>query len=254
MNTNTFAASTNTMRRVFLFVLAIIAAGSVMAQTDSASRSNMLSHKNMPRSGDHFMLQFGYLGWNGTPDSINTSGFPRTGNVYFLFDFPFKTSPQWSAAIGAGIGSDNMYFKETNVGIKDLTSTLVFKNLSDTNSFKKYKLSTVYVEAPVELRFTARPDDNKHSFKAALGIKAGLLLSSMVKGKNLENKAGNTINSYTMKEKSKTFFNKNRIAATARLGYGALSLFGSYQFTTLFKEGVAPEIRPFSLGITLSGL
>jgi hypothetical protein len=242
------------MRRVFLFVLAIIAAGSVMAQTDSASRSKMVSHKNMPRSGDHFMIQFGYLGWSGAPDSINTSGFPRTGNVYFLFDFPFKTSPQWSAAIGAGIGSDNMYFDKTYIGIKDQTPNLVFKNLTDTNSFKKYKLSTVYLEAPVELRFTSRPDDNKHSFKAALGIKAGLLLSSMVKGKNLENKAGNTVNGYTLKEKSKTYFNKNRIAATARLGYGPLSLFGTYQFTTLFKEGVAPDIRPFSVGITLSGL
>lgn len=242
------------MRRVFLFVLATIAAGSVMAQTDSAARDRMISHKNMPRSGDHFMIQLGYLNWNGAPDSINTSGLPRTANVYFLFDFPFKTNPRWSAAIGAGIGTDHMYFDKTSVGIKDATPTLVFKNLSDTNSFKKYKLSTAYLEAPVELRFSSNPDNPKRSFKAAVGVKAGVLLSAGVKGKTLENKAGNTISSYTLKEKSKSFFNKNRLAATARLGYGNLSLFGSYQVTTLFKEGVAAEIRPFSVGITLSGL
>ncbi|HYH15648.1 MAG TPA: outer membrane beta-barrel protein [Flavisolibacter sp.] len=242
------------MRRIFLFVLATIAAGSVFAQTDSAARDRMISHKNMPRSGDHFMLQFGYLTWNGAPDSINTSGIPRTANVYFLFDFPFKTNPRWSAAIGAGVGTDHMYFDKTYVGIKDRTSTLVFDNVADTNSFKKYKLSTVYVEAPVELRFSSNPDNNKRSFKAAIGVKAGLLLSAGVKGKNLENKAGSEINDYTVKEKSKNFFNRQRLAATARLGYGNLSLFGSYQITTLFKEGVAAEIRPLSIGITLSGL
>ena len=242
------------MRRIFLFVLATIAAGSVMAQTDSAARDRMISHKNMPRSGDHFMIQLGYLSWTGAPDSINTSGLPRTANVYFLFDFPFKTSPRWSAAIGAGVGTDHMFFDKTSVDITSNAPTLTFRNLADTNSFKKYKLSTVFLEAPVELRFSSNPDNPKRSFKAAIGVKAGLLLSSSVKGKNLENKAGNEIGNYTLKEKDKTFFNKNRLAATARVGYGNLTLFGSYQITTLFREGVAPNIRPLSVGITLSGL
>jgi hypothetical protein len=214
----------------------------------------MLSHRNMPRSGDHFMIQLGYLTWNGVPDSINTSGIPRTANVYFLFDFPFKTNPHWSAAIGAGVGTDHMYFDKTNVGIKDATPKLVFRNLADTNSFKKYKLATTYLEAPVELRFSSNPDNSKKSFKAAIGVKAGVLLSAAVKGRTLENKGGSTINNYTLKEKSKNFFNKNRMAATARIGYGNLTLFGSYQITTLFKEGLAPDIRPLSVGITLSGL
>jgi len=242
------------MRRIFLFVLATIAAGSVMAQTDSAARDRMLSHKNMPRSGDHFMIQLGYLTWNGAPDSINTSGIPRTANVYFLFDFPFKTNPRWSAAIGAGVGTDHMFFDKTSVDITSNAATLPFRNLADTNSFKKYKLSTVYLEAPVELRFSANPNNPKRSLKVALGVKAGVLLSSGVKGKNLENKAGNEIGNYTVKEKDKSFFNKNRLATTARLGYGNFSLFGSYQVTTLFREGVAANIRPFSVGLTLSGL
>lgn len=242
------------MRRIFLFVLASIAAGSVMAQTDSTARDRMLSHKNMPRSGDHFMIQLGYLGWSGAPDSINTGGLPRTANVYFLFDFPFKTSPRWSAAIGAGIGTDNMFFDKTRVDITSNASTLTFRDLSDTSSFKKYKLSTVYLEAPVELRFSSNPDNPKRSFKAAIGVKAGVLLSAGVKGKNLENKAGNEIGNYTIKEKDKSFFNKNRLATTARVGYGNFTLFGSYQVTTLFKEGVTADIRPYSIGITLSGL
>ena len=242
------------MRRIFLFVLATIAAGSVMAQTDSAARNRMLSHKSMPRSGDHFMLQLGYLSWNGKPDSVHTGGIPRTANVYFLFDFPFKTNLNWSAAIGAGIGTDHMFFDKMNVGIKDATSTLIFRNTASTARFDKYKLSTVYAEAPVELRYSSNPDNNKRSFKAAIGAKAGVLLSATVKGKKPEDASGNSAGDYTIKEKSKSFFNKNRLAATARVGYGNYTLFGSYQVTTLFKEGVAAAIRPFSVGITLSGL
>ncbi|MBO9571023.1 MAG: hypothetical protein J7497_02260, partial [Chitinophagaceae bacterium] len=54
------------------------------------------------RSKDHLLIQFGYNGWGAAPDSINTNGFPRTFNMYFLFDFPFKTNPHLSVAIGAG--------------------------------------------------------------------------------------------------------------------------------------------------------
>ncbi len=115
-------------------------------------------------------------------------------------------------------------------------------------------MATAYLEAPVELRFSSNPDDNKKSVKLALGVKVGTLLSAQVKGKNLQNRGGTTVNEYKVKESSKQFFNKNRLSATARFGYGHFSLFGSYQITSLFKEGVAPKINPFSVGLTLSGL
>ena len=31
----------------------------------------------------------------------------------------------------------------------------------DTNHYKKYKLSTAYLEAPVELRYSSNPEDDK---------------------------------------------------------------------------------------------
>ena len=47
------------------------------------------------RASDHFMFQFGLAGWSGKPASITTKSFNRTFNAYFLFDFPFKTNPQY---------------------------------------------------------------------------------------------------------------------------------------------------------------
>jgi hypothetical protein len=242
------------MRRILVLLSFVFFTGTLFAQSDSATKKAIVNTKSLPRSGDHFMLQLGYLTWNGSPDSINTGGVPRTANIYFLLDFPFKTNPKLSAAIGAGFGTDHMFFDKMNVGIKDKTTNLVFRNASDTNYFKKYKLSTVYLEAPIELRFSSRPDDNKHSFKMALGVKVGTLLSAHVKGKDLQSRSGSTVNEYKMKEHSKQFFNKNRVSATGRVGYGNFSLFGSYQVTSLFNEGVAPKINPLSVGLTLSGL
>jgi hypothetical protein len=207
------------------------------------------------RSKDHLLIQVGFDSWSGVPDTINTSGLARSFNMYFMFDFPFKTNPRFSAAIGVGIGTNNMYFKDTYIDITGRNANkLGFQDVSDTNHFKKYKLMTTFLEAPVELRYVAHPENPRKSWKGAIGIKVGTLLSATTKGKNLQNSAGQTINAYTSKEKSKRYFNSTRLSATARVGYGNLSLFGSYQVNAFIKEGFGPDVRPFSIGITLSGL
>jgi len=206
------------------------------------------------RTGDHFMIQLGTAGWSGAPDSINISGFSKSVNVYFLIDFPFKTDPRFSVALGPGIGTDNISFSDTYIGLKDQTSTLQFRNVADTNHFKKYKLVSAFLEAPVELRFSSNPFNNKKSFKAALGLKVGTLVDIHTKGKKLQNSNGNDIGTYTEKIKDKRFFNSNRFVGTVRVGRGNFTLFGTYQFGSLIKEGFGPVVRPYSFGITLSGL
>jgi len=200
------------------------------------------------------MIQLGHLSWTGKPDSINTKGLPRSLNIYVLLNFPFKTNPRWSVALGPGIATDNMYFDEMTVGIKDNTPGVVFDDVSDTAHFKKYKLSTAFLEAPVELRYRFNPNDDSRSVKLAIGAKIGTLLAAKVKGVELQNAADQTLNDYTLKEKSKRFFNKQRLSVTGRVGYGAFSLFASYSVTPLFREGLGPTIRPLTIGLTLSGL
>ena len=117
-----------------------------------------------------------------------------------MFDFPFKTNPQFSVAIGAGIGSSNIIFDKMEVEVAGSTQTLRFRNLADTNQWKKFKLVSAYLEAPVELRFTLDPANYSRSFKVALGAKIGTLLNIHTKAKNFQNKTGGAINSYTRKE------------------------------------------------------
>jgi hypothetical protein len=243
------------MRRFLVAAAFSLLSVAALAQGDSTRpRTNISVPGNTPRSNDHFLLQFGYTQWQGAPDSIRTGGFPRTFNAYLMLDFPFKTNPHWSVALGAGIATDAIFFDKSSVDIAGTSPTLAFRNLADTNHFKRYKLATAYAEAPLELRFSAKPDDNRRSVKAALGVKIGTLLNAHTKGSTLQNRTGGTINDFKEKEFNKRYFNKLRLSATARLGFGHFTLFTSYQLTPLFREGLAPTIRPFTVGLTLSGL
>jgi len=205
------------------------------------------------RANDHFLLQLGSTKWKGIPDTINTKGLSKSINVYFMFDFPFKTNPKLSMALGLGIGSDHILFSKTFVGIKENATAIHFTNQSDTNHFKKTKLGTAYLEVPVEFRFSADPLNGK-GVKAALGVKVGALVNAHTRNSKYESKANTIIYDYVMKESSKRFFNKTRISAMARIGYGNFSIYASYQLTPLFKDGAGPVVRPFSFGLTLSGL
>ena len=225
------------MKKIVLLISSILI-GIILFAQDEPKPETKKKPTLASRANDHLLIQFGYTGWSKIPDSINTKGFPRTFNAYFLFDFPFKSNPKISVAIGAGVGTDNIYFDKTYVGIKDITPTLQFHDLSDTTHFKKSKLATTYLEAPLELRFNSRPDNPNKG----------------VKQKTQETSSGATINAYTEKESSKRFFNSSRFAGTARIGYGVFSVFGTYQINSLFKTGVGPDVRPWTIGLTLSGL
>jgi hypothetical protein len=245
------------MKKIILFVISVLTITTLFAQVDTSAprvsrKKQEINLKN--RANDHLLIQYGYSGWTSVPDTINQGGFSKAFNIFFMFDFPFKTNPKLSMAFGPGIASDHIKFKKTYVGIKERTATLPFTDQSDTTHFKKTKLVTTYLEAPIEFRYTANPLNSDRSFKFAVGIRAGLLINAHTRNKTLRNSEGSTIDDFSTKESSKRFFNTTRFVGTARVGWGHFSLFGSYQINALFKEGVAPDVRPFSIGLTLSGL
>ncbi len=235
-----------------LFVCTFFAVA-VFAQDNPSTpkKKNKVDLSN--RTNDHFLLQLGYTKWAGIPDTINTKGLSKSINAYFMFDYPFKTNPKLSIGLGAGIATDHILFSKTYVGIKDNTPSIRFTNQADTNHFKKTKLATAYLEAPLEFRFSADPMTGK-GFKAAIGIKVGTLINAHTRNSKFENKANSMINDYVMKEASKRFLNKNRISVMGRIGYGHFTLYGSYQVTQLFQDGLGPVVKPYSIGLTLSGL
>lgn len=260
------------MKKLFLATFLILSAFWVHAQQDTTVKPTVPASTTTPpkskkiwdkidlsnRPNDHLMIQYGYDSWGSVPDSINTSGFSRHFNIYGMIDKPFKKNPHMSVGFGLGIGSSNIFFTDTYVNLKSLTSTLPFTNVtySDANHYKKFKLTTIYAELPVELRFAGNPVNPDKGFKAALGVKIGTLLDAHTKGKNAINASSTTIygTKYIQKEKEKHFINSTRASVTARIGFGNFSIDGAYQFTNFLKQGAGPEIKPYSIGLTISGL
>jgi hypothetical protein len=240
------------MRKLLAILAVLFLSISAFAQEDPSKKRDV----DVSKAGDHIMIQLGLNGLKGAPDSIkdHLSGFQRSANLYVMFDKKFKGNPRFSIGIGAGVGTNNYYFKNMIVDIGSTDPVLPFISTDSAQNFKKYKMSTTFLEVPLEFRFTARPDVPNKSIKAAIGVKAGTMVSAKTKGKILRDIDGSVINNYTVKTITKSYFNTTRLAGTARVGYGIFSLYGVYSFTGLFKDGVAAEMNTFQIGLTISGL
>lgn len=240
------------MRKIVVIALAILASSPAFSQKKKDKTKINIAN----RAGDHLMFQLSSDRWMGSADSVDShiKGLSRGANLYLMMDKPFKGDPRFSAGFGIGVGTSSIFFKKMTADIASNTPVLPFYVLDTLNNFKKFKVTTAYLEVPVELRYTARPDLPSKSFKMAFGLKVGTLLKAQTKGKNFQDKDGNLINSSTQKTSNKSYFNNTRLAATARVGKGNFTLFGAYSITTLFKDKVAPDTRLLQVGLTFSGL
>jgi hypothetical protein len=209
------------------------------------------------RAADHFMIQYGADTWLNRPDSVRIgNGFSRHFNIYFMLDKPFKTNKKLSVAFGIGVGSTHIFFDKSRVDVKANSARLPFNRSDSADNFKKYKVTNVYAEVPVELRYFSNPENPNKSWKAALGIKIGTLLNTHSKGKNLLSKNGFSIYgpTYVEKESQRRFFNGTMLALSGRIGYGSVSLSAGYQITGVLKDGAGPAMNRLSIGVTISGL
>ena len=201
------------------------------------------------------MIELGYDNWVGSTDSMNIKGFNHSENFYLMYAWPFKSDARLSFAAGVGLGSSNIYFDHQEVLVAAYQNqTLAFPDEEGSNHFKKYKLTTTYLEFPVELRFSLDPEHMDHSWKFAVGTKIGLMLSAYTKGKTLISPTGQPLGNYTEKESSKQFFSSAEFTPTIRVSKGVIGMFAQIHINSLIKASAGPAIFPISGGIVLSGL
>lgn len=198
-------------------------------------------------SRDYIMVQLTYEGWN-KPDSVKTGGLGRGLNAYLCYDFPIAKS-HFSFAAGIGVGTSNIYLDNQQIVVTDTGAGAQARFVSETIDYKKYKLATSYLEAPFELRYFGNKQNRNKGFKAAIGLRAGLLIGAHTKGKRTVEGV-----KLTEKENSKRYLETWRFSGTVRLGWGNFSLLGTYNLNNLYKAGVGPEITPYSIGLCITGL
>ena len=246
------------MKKIVIVVLCCLSLSVSFSQDTLTSKSSIAPKaiKLPNRSADHFMFQLSSDHWTGMPDSISNhqSGFSRGFNAYIMLDKPFRSSPKFSIGFGVGVSTSNIFFKKMNVNLKAGGTILPFTALDSTDHFKKYKLVTTFAEVPLEFRYSSKPLEPNKSFKIAIGAKVGTAINVHTKGKTLQDKNNNAINSYIQKENTKRLINSTRFTGTARVGYGIISLFGTYQLNNLLKDGAGANMKMYQVGITFSGL
>ncbi|MCW3462571.1 porin family protein [Chitinophaga nivalis] len=230
-----------------IFTLGLIAAAMGVFAQDGGSPMNKAVNR-ATHSRDFLMIQLAYDGWSGAPDNVKT-GFNRGFNVALMYDVPLKNSPI-SLAAGLGVSTSGVFLKDNIMDISGKSNRNTASFPANNNAYKKFKVATTYVELPIEIRYRSVPDNANKGFKAAIGMKIGALVDAHTKGKNTGANGSKNID----KVANKGFFNPWRFAATARVGYGNFAVFGAYSLNTLLKDNNNIDIRPYQIGICISGL
>ncbi len=200
----------------------------------------------------------------------------RTANVYYQYDMRILKS-KFSFHPGIGLSMERFKFLSylqyyPNDTLRLSNPTLIFDdsgntrfvdfghalydgdtlgqpNWANTLNTKKSMLTMTYIDVPLELRFSTKPDDPARSFKIAIGGRIGYLLNASTKVKYKEN-------GELKKLQNHQAFNLNRLryGASMKVFIGNFALFGYYNLTPLFESNKGPsrtDAQTYTVGIAL---
>lgn len=230
-----------------LIIFSINAQEQEITTTDIKEEVRELKPKS--KSADKFMitLTFDNL-FHKENNGIKTQWHSRGIGIHYMYDVPIKTSP-FSGAIGLGY-SHSSYYHNSNI-VEDSLGTRFnpINDFKEDDDFKRRKLSTNFIELPLEFRYRSKPDKNANMWKAAVGFKAGIRVGTASVEKNLDLE-----NDYYKLSKVKKWQDVNiaRVGPTLRVGYGSFNLFAFYSVTGLFKKSNNLDMTPFSIGFTIT--
>jgi hypothetical protein len=211
---------------IFLFGLSL----TVFGQTEAPKK--MSRRPDIPGA---FALEFGFNQDLSAPDEFDL-GFwgSRTANLYYQYDVRIAKS-KFSFVPGIGLSLERYKFtNDYTLAYPDGDfESIVMIPTTDAGieGIKKSQLITNYVEVPLELKFSTKPDDPARSFKISVGGRFGYMFDSFTKLKYKEE-------GEVKKLKNKEDFNLNKIryGLSGRIGIGGFSFFCYYNLTPLFEE------------------
>lgn len=168
------------------------------------------------------------------------------------------------AGLFTGMGLEFVNYRLQNKVLLQYNADSVFALPMDSIDLRKNKLRQIGLRVPLMLEFNTK----RAPMPTADELKAGKTTSFSRKG-NVHLAAGLVGSWYfdTMykqkfrldgddrkaRDKGDYLLLPYRLAATARLGYGAWNLFAEYALTPLFNDGKGPELTPFTVGLTIIG-
>ena len=184
-------------------------------------------------------------------DNWNPRGFNQGVSFALTYNFPLGESTKHTVSIGLGMSSHN-YFSYNRILNPYTNGNLEYKDYSDVEGFKRFKVNPTYGEVPLELRFRI-----KDAVKIGVGVKVGVMLATKTKYVGPDDEDGTLTDGSgtTVHEKQCYISNVERLAysATLRVGWRWVSAFAAYQISPVFAVGhEAPVFHPLSVGLTFA--
>jgi hypothetical protein len=186
-----------------------------------------------------FVVELGVNRAPGAPDAFSMGLWgSRTVNIYYQYDIRILKS-RFSLVPGIGLSLERFKFKNNR--------TLAFSNDSNDSlklvsgpeaglpSLTKSQLITNYIDIPLEIKYSSKPEDPARTFKASIGGRIGFMYDGFTKVKYKED--GDL---YKFKSKQDWNLNRFRYGVYGKIGIGNFSLFTYYNMSNLFKNGEGP--------------
>ncbi len=169
-------------------------------------------------------------------------------NLYWLKSYRLLKTPGQRIYINSGLGMQIYNFRyDNNITYTKTPSAVIL----DTISFSKNKLGINYLSVPLSFTFKTRIWNNASNHKKdrwlvyGFGASGGYVLSSWTKQKSKE--------FGKVKQRGQFEFERVNACATAEFGIeGVFRLYGSYQVTSIFDNGI--QQYPICIGLRFGGI
>lgn len=240
---------TNIKRKIVeLMVLPLLLVTSICYAQDNEIK-RITSYPN-----PSIIINWSYNSWLDVPEKMEVSPLSMGFDLYGMYPLIGKNS---FVSLAGGVGLSVQNIKSNSYLISADSS--YFMPLPSQVDYTKNKMTTVFVDVPIELRLRSRPKPpnksgkvRKRNIKFAMGFKVGYNVQSYIKydGDNLTSQGtGETTKYKEYRLKNISLF---RYGVYARLGYGKFSAYGYYALTNVFEKKKGPELRPFAIGLSIT--
>lgn len=219
------------IRKIALLLLLTTAACHLQAQTDNTTEPVRKGRPDIPGA---FVVEVGVNRGLDAPKSFSLGLWgSRTVNVYYQYDVRILKS-RFSFVPGIGLSLERYKFKNFGVIGYDAEDSLsvLAPSVAGYPGLKKSQLITNYVEVPLEIKYSSKPEDPVRSFRASIGGRIGYLYDSFNKIKYKEEGEVRQL-----KDKQQFNLNQFRYGVFGKIGVGNFSVFTYYNLTNLFEDG-----------------
>ncbi len=230
------------MKKFTVLIIGILLLSSV-----GFSQTEMTPDSTGKLVNEQIIVDINWLTWANYPSEITLK--PTSSEFILSYLNPlFGKKSNFSMALGLGLSAQNVKY-DAYIS-QSVNNQPTFQLFDDSISFKKNKLTTVYVDVPLEFRVRTNNNIHKKNFKLTIGAKIGYLLKSYHKYVGDEYRFENN-ESVRFKEYNVPFLNKIHYSAFAKIYYGKIGFNINYSLSKTFNEEFTPEFFPISVGVSM---